>query len=433
MKKIKITALCIFLGGLIGGLLWISPWQKGSLEEIQDAVNQSFKALIHRGNEIAEGEDGALGEGFDKENGEEEEDQSNIQFSEEQIKNHGVTVGQAAAGSLNTTLSTRGKITIHPDCLVHVLPKVPGVVKEARKNIGDSVKQDEIIAVLESREIADVKATYLAALEREKLAGTQLDRETNLHSKKISAEQDFINAKSAYQESKINLQLAGQKLRAFGLGEREIDLLSNQNIPELRMYEVRSPIDGTIINRHITKGEFIGDTTTIYEIADLTNVWVEIGLFSGDICHACQGSFVEVSVPSENPVNGQSQNQREKAKILYVCPIIQEESITARAVAELPNSDKKWRPGTFVNVEISKGETVCEIVVPKEALQNIDGADVVFVKNSDGFEKRIVQTGKSDDNHVEIVSGLEIGEAFADANSFILKAELLKSTVEDDD
>lgn len=354
---------------------------------------------------------------------EEDSEERGILFSESQIKNLGITLREAGSGSLHIHLSTRGKIVLHPDKLVHVLPKVSGVTKEARKNVGDSVKQGEVIAVLESREVADLKASYLAAKEKEKLAFSLFDREEKLYQRKVSAEQDFIHAKSLFEEAKINVQLAIQKLRAFGLNDEEIEKLSLQS--NLRLYEIRSPMDGIILNRHLTQGEFLESTNAVYEIANLSKVWVEIGIYPKDLSKVHEGQMVEISHPFEN--------LSAQAKIIYISPIIAEETIISKALAEVDNLEKKWRPGTFVKVNISTEKVVSPVVIGKESIQNVEGSQVVFVKTPRGFVKRGVQTGKEDDQNIEILSGLDAGEQYADVNAFLFKAELSKSLAEDED
>lgn len=362
----------------------------------------------------------------DHSHGEEDHDhaheEGNIELTNQQQKTFGIQIQKAGPGSLSISLSSRGKIILHPDRLVHVLPKISGVAMEARKRIGDSVKQGEVIAVLESREMADIKAAYLAAIEKEKLANTLLQREEKLFQNRISAEQDLINAKSNYQETKISIQLARQKLRAFGLADSEIEDIVNQKDPDLRIFEIRSPMDGVVITRHITKGEFIDSSSTIYEIADLSDLLIEIGVYPKDLYKISEGQNITVSLPEEKLSS--------EAKIIYVSPIIQDETITSKAIAELNNKDRKWLPGTFVKVDISTEKASLPIVISKEAVQNIDGKDVVFVKTSEGFEKRPIQIGRSDDSNIEVLSGLREGEAYASSKTFLLKAELGKSEAE---
>lgn len=345
-----------------------------------------------------------------------------IPLSQEQINSLGIQTKKAVSGQLSVTISTRGKIVLHPDKIVHILPKIPGVAKEARKNIGDHVKDGEVLAILESREMADIKASYLAALEKEKLALSLLEREKRLHEKRVSAEQDYINAKSVYAEAKINLQLARQKLHAFGIEENEFQELSNEHDQDLRLYDIRSPMNGIVIARHINKGEYIENTTTIYEIADLSTIWIEIGIYPKDLIRVKEGQMVDIFLPLERKI--------EKAKIIYLSPIIQDETITAKAIAELKNPNGNWRPGSFVQVNIATENQWVPILVSKEAIQEIDGKEFVFVRVPEGFEKRQAQTGVSDDNNVEILSGLSAGEEYASSKTFLLKADLSKKEAE---
>lgn len=349
------------------------------------------------------------------------QDQNVIILSEEQMKDLDIQTKVAGPGELAVTISSTGKIILHPDKLVHVIPKISGVAKEARKNIGDSVNENEVLALLESREMADIKANYLAAKEKLALTTSLLEREKRLNEKKVSAQQDYINAKSSYEEANINFQLAKQKLQTFGMSEEEINQLSYALHPDLKLYEIRSPMQGMIISRHITRGEFVENTTTIYEIADLGVVWIEIGVYPKDLVKVKKGQIVDVLLPD---------GEKAQAKIIYLSPIIQDETITSKAIAELKNPGENWRPGVFVKVNISTQKTSVPLLVAKDAIQEIDGKEFIFVKVSKGFEKRQVQVGVNDETSVEILSGLNKNEEYAVSKTFLLKADLKKKDVE---
>ena len=98
-----------------------------------------------------------------------------IQMSSDQMKNLGIKLNKAEAGQLDVKISTRGKVVLHPDKLAHILPKVSGLAKNAYANIGDNVQEGQVLAVLESREMADIKASYLAAREKRKTVLLALD------------------------------------------------------------------------------------------------------------------------------------------------------------------------------------------------------------------------------------------------------------------
>lgn len=345
-----------------------------------------------------------------------------VKLTTDQIEQMGLQFKIAGSGSLFFTLSARGKIILHPDRIAHIIPKISGVAKRAYKNIGDLVKIGEVMALLESREMADVKATYLAALSRERLAASSLNREERLYREKVSAGQDFLNAKNMHEEALINALLAKQKLRAIGLTPEEIEFLADQNEPDLSLYSIRAPLDGTVILRHIMQGEFIENTKTIYEVADLSTVWVEIGIYPKDLHRVKKGQHVEILIPDED--------QSSKAKIIYVSPIVAEETITAKAIAELSNAQAIWKPGVFVKVNIMTEQRAFPIVIPKTAIQTSNGKDYIFMVVPGGFEKRFVTLGMQDNENVAVLSGLQPGEEYVANKTFLLKAELGKETAE---
>lgn len=339
----------------------------------------------------------------------------------DQVKDLDIQTKIAGTGELSVTIATRGKIILHPNRLVHVLPKMPGVTKEVMKNIGDVVTAGDVLAILESREMADIKANYLASKEKLALAASLLEREKRLYEKKVSAEQDYLNAKSVYEEARINVQLAKQRLHAFGINDEEIQGLTSENDPDLRLYDIRSPMNGVITSRHITTGEYVENTTTIFQIADLSVIWIDIGIYPKDLLRVKKGQLVDIQF---------SDGKTASAKIIYLSPIIQDETITAQAIAELKNPDENWRPGSFVKVNIATEKMYVPILVPKDAVQEIDGKEFIFVKVPEGFEKRQVQLGVSNGTSVEVLSGLKQGEEYAASKTFLLKADLNKKEAE---
>ena len=348
-----------------------------------------------------------------------------VALSEEQIDANDFGIREAGPGSVRSTLETRGKIILHPDKVAHVLPKIAGVAYQAYKNIGDSTNQNEVIASIESQEIAEVKANYLAALERNKLAESIFEKDKGLYDQKIIPEVEYLQTKSSLEETKINLNLSKQKLQAHGMTENDFCCLETEKLPDLRMYTIRSPISGTVLDRHFCTGEFVESTTPIYEIADLSTVWVEIGIFPKDLNKVKEGQFVEIVLPNDD--------MKDVAKIIYISPIIQNETIASKAVASLENAQKLWKPGSFVKVNIDAGSLSSNVVVPRTAVREMDGNSFVFVRIPEGFESRIVELGNGDKEHVQITSGLNPGEQYASSNTFLLKADLGKSEVENDD
>jgi cobalt-zinc-cadmium efflux system membrane fusion protein len=118
-----------------------------------------------------------------------------------------------------------------------------------------------------------------------------------------------------------------------------------------------------------------------------------------------------------------------EGKINYVAPVLLEETRTAVTRVELPNPDGHWRPGLFVTATITAGENAASVLIPKAAIQTIEGKPTVFVETEEGFEARPVTLGPSNDTHVEVTDGLSPGDRYAATETFILKAELAKGEV----
>ena len=109
-------------------------------------------------------------------------------------------------------------------------------------------------------------------------------------------------------------------------------------------------------------------------------------------------------------------------------PTADASSQTVIAIAELSNEDGIWRPGMVIQGIINIGEKQASIAVPKTALQHMGDQQVVFIRNGDTYEPRPVKVGMMGTANVEIISGLERGETYVSRGSFVVKADLLKST-----
>jgi len=117
---------------------------------------------------------------------------------------------------------------------------------------------------------------------------------------------------------------------------------------------------------------------------------------------------------------------------MFISPLLDKDTRSARVVASVDNADRRWRPGAFVTAEIAVEQSPVSVVVPKAALQTLEGDSVVFVSNDVGFEVRKITPGRHDGQVVEVTSGLKLGERIATANTFVLKADLGKAGVAHD-
>jgi cobalt-zinc-cadmium efflux system membrane fusion protein len=324
---------------------------------------------------------------------------------------------------LQTQLTLPGVVTLNMDRRVHVVSRIPGIVRESRKNLGDPVRAGEVMAVIDSRELADAKAAYLAARERLSLAESTFAREKDLWEKKISPEQDYLTAQQALAEARIEHQVAAQKLRALGLAEAAVQQLSSRASVPLTRYEVVAPLAGTVIEKHMTIGEVLKDDTEAFVVADLSTVWVDLNVPVNDLLLVRKGQRVVVEAGAAMQAEG---------TVSYVSPVVSEETRTAVTRVVLPNPDGRWRPGLFVTATIAVGDTPVSLLIPKTAIQTVDGQPSVFVQTPQGFAPRPVTLGRANETQVEITAGLQVGERYAATETFVLKADLGKGTASHD-
>lgn len=339
-----------------------------------------------------------------------------IHLTPEQIQDNRIEILNASPAILRQTFSVPGKITVNELSQAVVVAKAPGIVTKVNKNIGDSVQIDETLAILESKEMADAKAAYITAVKREALAAQTLSAEETLKDKKISSEQDYLRALLAAQEALINLEVAAQQLYLLGMNAGDIKQLAHDGLNGLCCYPIKSPLKGVIIDKNITLGSLVGSEQEVFKIADLDTVWVELGIYSNNLLQIKPGHKIFLSPLKED-------NPKAQAEITRISPIVDEHTRTATAIALLSNTSRNWYPGSYVRAEIVTNEINVPIAVLKEAIQEIEGKTFVFISHPDGFEKREVMMGKSDNTYVEILAGLEPETPYAAVNTFLLKAE----------
>ena len=356
-----------------------------------------------------------------------------VQLSHEALQSSGIEIMTAGPARIKALLELPGEIKLDQNRLAHVVPRFAGVVTAVHKNLGDRVKMGEVIAIVDSLELAEAKGRYIESVHRLELAQTSFIREQSLWRSKISPEQDYLNSRHALEEAEITKQIAAQKLLALGLSHADLATLSIEPEGPVRLhrprtpfreqiltrYEIRAPLDGIVIEKHLVLGEAIKEDQAIFMIADLSTVWGEFSVYAKDLN--------AVRLSQEITVKSEVLALEATAFVSYLGPLVGEETRSARAHVHIANPDGRWRPGLFVTVEVVQEERTVPVAVAAEAIQSYRDWSVVFVQYGDLFEVRPLELGSRDGQWVEVVQGLSAGERYAARNSFVLKAELGKS------
>ena len=348
-----------------------------------------------------------------------------VAMTDERIRLARIELAKAEPGDIAKRLTVPGTILPDADRVAHVAVKLAGTVAELRKNIGDDVVKGEVLAVLESREVADAKSEYLAARLNNELQQDLANRDKTLWEGRAIPEQQHIKSRNAAAQSAMRFDIARQKLMALGVEEKEISEIPRAAEGSLRQQNIRAPISGRLVERKVELGTAVGRDsleTELFVIVDLSKVWVELSVSSADLALVREKQSVDIAARG---------GQAGKAQIVFVSPLLDKETRAARVVAALENPDRAWRPGTFVTAAIALARKRATVVIPAASIQTMDGRKAVFVRTADGFEKRDVNLGERDGGLVEVLSGLSAGETIATTNTFPLKAELSKPADED--
>ena len=342
----------------------------------------------------------------------EEEAEGLVKLSAAQAKKAGVVLAQAGPASIKKQVLLPGEIRFDEDRTAHVVPRVAGVVASVHAQLGEQVAKGQLLAVIQSPAVSDQRSELQTAQRRLSFAQSNYAREKQLWQERISAEQDYQAARQALQEAEIAVANASQKLSAIGAGAGGSS-----------RYELRAPLAGMVVEKHLTVGESVTDSTASFTVSDLRSVWAEISVAAPQLPDVRMGAPVVVRATAFD--------SQAEGRIAYVGALIGAQTRTAPARVALANPQGVWRPGLFVDVEVLASESPVPIAVDAKAIQRPDGKEsVVFVPAEGGYKAQLVQLGASDGKTTQVLAGLQAGQAYVREGSFLLRAELGKASAE---
>jgi membrane fusion protein, heavy metal efflux system len=329
-----------------------------------------------------------------------------IALTARQIADVGIELGRPTVGGMAGALEVPALVQGDPQGLQVVSATIGGRLVQLTRNLGQSVRQGDTLAVIESREAASLNAEVEAARARLALAQSNLRREQRLFAERVSPEQDLIAARTTATEANIALRLAQQQLGATGGGGGALNRVA-----------MRSPIAGQIIARPAMLGQTVDANAELYRVANLSRVTIVASIAPADASRVRPGTPVEVTAAG----------RRQQARVTFVSPVLDDDTKLVQVIAALDNANGQWRVGEPVSAAILLPATGDRsIAVPSTAVQSVENRTVVFVRTPTGFRAVPVTTGRRDGDLVIVTSGLKGDERIATTNSFTLKAELGK-------
>lgn len=327
----------------------------------------------------------AFGQHIHSEPVKKEEPRVAIEVPTQQQSRIGLKTSKTVKKTVAHTIRTVGSIAADERKEAHIHTKVNGWIENIHADyVGKEVKKGGPLFDLYAPELVSTQEEYLAA-RKQKGVGQEL------------------------------AQAALDRLRLWGVPTKEIDKLK-KNGKSSRTITFESPLTGFVINKTAIQGMYITPGMELYQIADLSSVWIVITLYEFDVAIIKLEDKVEVSLPYDPTA-------KLSGKISYISPSIELETRTAKGRIEVENKNQNLKPGMYVNVSIKKelGES---IVVPDDAVIDTGTRKIVFVKSGDvRFEPREVKVGPRVEEEFIILSGLKAGEEVVTSAHFFIDAE----------
>jgi Cu(I)/Ag(I) efflux system membrane fusion protein len=262
--------------------------------------------------------------------------------------------------------------------------------------VGDIVSREKPVAEIYSPDLVATQQEYLLAVKSR----------DQLKSSTIAA---------ISQNGEGLVQSARQRLMLFGVKESQIAELEKAGKPNIRL-PVYTPLSGIVIEKMMQQGQYVNTGEVLFNIADLSHVWVEVEVYENEFPNIHIGQQVEIRSQSfpGRPFTG---------RIAFIYPFLDPKTRTVKARVEMPNPGLKLKPDMFVNatIRIPLGSA---IVVPVTAVMDSGKRQVVWVESSPGmFEPRDVQVGQRTDDRIQILSGIRPGDKVAVSGGYLIDSE----------
>ena len=320
-----------------------------------------------------------------------------VSLSQTQRVMANVTTVEAKEETLSKEINAVGIVQYNQSRQAKVTAWVAGRLEKLNVNsVGAMVSKEKPVAEIYSPDLVATEQEYLLAIKsREELKSSPIGS--------ISRNGDGLVAS------------AKQRLMLFGVKEGQIAELERSGKPNIRI-SIYSPFSGVVIEKMVQQGQYVNTGEVLFNIADLSTVWVEVEVYENEVSSIHIGQQVEVRSQSfpDKPSTG---------RIAFIYPFLDPKTRTVKARIELANPGMKLKPEMFVNT-IIKVVLTPTIAVPATAVMNTGKRQVVWVESSPGmFESRTVQVGQQAEDKVQILSGLRSGEKVAASGGYLIDSE----------
>lgn len=346
-----------------------------------------------------------------------------LTLTPEQVASAGIAWGRVESQASGGGIEATAEIVAAPDRVARVGTRVSGRLTELRAGVGDRVMRGQVLGIVDSPELGRAKADYLSALASARVAAQTAERERELFDRQISSEREWRQAEAEAIRARAERDAAENRLHALGLEHAELEALQTEAHYSSTV-ALTAPMSGEVVGRDASLGQNIDPIDVVFTVMDLREVWLLVDVYEKDLREVSVGQGAEVAVAAYP-------GARFRGQVANVGAILEAQSRAVKVRVVLPNADGRLKPGMFATVRLAgerSGESATGLYVPEGAVQRDGGVPIVFVPAGPGRFRHVpVQTGRERPGWVEVVSGVAAGDSVVTAGAFLLKSELRKS------
>jgi RND family efflux transporter MFP subunit len=326
------------------------------------------------------------------------------------------TVGRGVASS-----RLRLPAVVQPNAYrsVVVTPIAGGRVTRVPAELGQHVRRGQTLAEVYSPELAEAQSRYLAAHAEFDAHQRELERTQKLAEIGSASRRELEKIHAEHTAEQTMLASLGTRLTLLGMTSAEVVKLASGSVVSAAT-RIAAPIDGVVTARQANVGLNVEPTTQLFTVVDLSTVWLVGDLYERDFSRVRVGSRAMVTTTAYPDV-------QLEGKVSYIDPELSAETRTAKIRVEVPNRGSDLRLGMYAELHISGGGASEQVVVPRSAVQMVGDRAVVYIADpteQGRFVEREVRLGEAQGEVVEVLSGVQPGEAIVSKGSFAIRAEI---------
>jgi len=357
-----------------------------------------------------------------------------IALSAEEQATGQIETQPAEATDAPAMLRASGRIARAEDRMWRVGVRTDGLVRLVLVNVGDVVRKDQTLARYHADEVREERAKYRNAVsERQRLdaaatlAKRNYERVQSLLDLKAAsvlqvdqARQDLVGAEAAVKNAQTEVERTTDVLE----DDLRVPVEPKPGDEEADLVPIFAPAAGYVLEKNITPGRAIAPGQDAFVIGDLSQVWMLASVRQENLGQLHVGQPATVTLPGVG-------DERFVGKITNLGQELDPATRVMQVRIVLNNAGQRLRPEMLANADIPIGQNASVLTVPSDAVQQINGQDVVFVRTApDRFTVRPVRVGTTADGRTPVIEGLKTGDQVVVHGSFTLKSHLLRSTME---